>query len=185
MGDNKSGAPTEPDDFDVVEEFGDAPEKQLKKLRAKLKACEEEKTNNLNGWQRAQADVINLKKEQNSLAVAARERGIRDALQGLAPVLDSFHMAQQGKSWETMPPEWKMGMEGIYNQLLNSLSDLGLSLLDPVGQEFDPEEHDSVTLESTNDPALDHHVLKTIQKGLKHQELVIRPAKVVVGKYEK
>lgn len=170
------------DDVEVEAE-DETPRDALKKVREKLKACEAEKAHNLDGWQRAQADVVNVKREFAERETRAYKRGQSELVSAMAPALDSFHMAMQGKGWEDMPREWKVGIEGIYMQLTGVLKEQGLTIIDPLGQEFNPEEHESMSVEAVAEKAQDHQVVKTIQKGLKLDDHVIRPAKVVVGEY--
>ena len=61
---------------------------KLKSLREKLRACEKEKTEYLTGWQRARADFINFKKEEDGRLGRAvqKKRG-----QGVFKILPFFY----------------------------------------------------------------------------------------------
>lgn len=181
MGDHEPELSNE--ELEIVEEDALEPKDQLKKLRTKLKKCEAEKAEHLDGWQRAKADLVNTKRDFADREAKARARGAEDIVERIAPSLDSFHMAMQGKGWESMPKEWKVGIQGIYQQILSVLTEEGLEVLDPTGSEFNPELHESMSVISVEDASQDHVVQQTIQKGLLMNGNLIRPAKVVVGEY--
>ncbi len=156
----------------------------IKKLKARLKEAEEKSKEYLDGWQRAKADFINIRKRdeeaQKEFVKFAKEGVIAD----LIPVLDSFDLAFQNKtSWETLPKDWRIGMESIYNQLLSVLSSHNVSKDTPTGKPFDPNHHDAVGMVPVEDKEHDHIVIETLQSGYNLGEKNIRPAKVKVGEY--
>ena len=156
---------------------------KIKNLREKLKACEAEKQEYLDGWQRAKADLVNLKRTSIEDSKRAQERGCEKILEAIAPVLDSFDMAMSGNAWQNVDATWRKGVESIHTQLLNALSAHGLSIIDPTGTPFNPHEHESVSMEETDDKKKDHTVTQTLQKGLKLGDRVVRPAKVVIATF--
>ena len=95
---------------------------KIKSLREKLKACEAEKKEYLDGWQRAKADTINSKKEWEASRSGLMNLGSEAVVEDLLPVLDSFEMAFKNKEkWEAVDENWRTGVEYIYNQLIESL----------------------------------------------------------------
>jgi len=100
MTDKNSGDSVE---FIEDEDFsGEASVKdKMKKIRDKLKRSEEEKKDNLAGWQRAQADLINYKKQVQAERPTLINKGVESVLLDLLPVIDAFYMAMKNKvSWE-------------------------------------------------------------------------------------
>lgn len=167
----------------IEEEFveeGESPKDAQKKLREKLKDCEAEKQEYLDGWQRTQADMVNSRRLATQRERTAEERGAMRIVESLSAVLDSFESAIAQDSWERVDPEWRKGVEGIYTHLRTILESNGLTFINPTDQPFDPHEHESVSSEPTDDPALDHTVSKTFRMGFKLGDRVIRPAQVVV-----
>ena len=157
----------------------------IKKLRERLKKCQEEKQEYLNGWQRAQADFVNARKrsesEQKEFAAFAAQNLLRELL----PVLDSFDVAFSHKeSWEKAPSEWRAGIEQIYAKLQSLLARSQVVAFDPVGEIFDPREHVSVSSIAVDKKEDEHRIVSVAQKGYKLQEKILRPAHVVVGEYE-
>lgn len=168
---------------EIKEEIGKKNQKKIKDLEDKLKKCEKEKDEYLNGWQRAKADFINFRKErekqQENFVKFSNELIISDIL----PILDSFDLAVK------IEPELVNGIEKINgtlrgmllikSQLLDVLKKYGLEPFDSVGQKFNPEIHEAIAEEIGTDEGL---VLEEILKGYRLYGKVIRPAKVKISK---
>ena len=153
----------------------------LKKLRKDIKEARKEKAEYLDGWQRAKADYQNYKSAEGerlvSYAVNAKER----LIDSLLPALDSFDMAMSNKeAWEKVDANWRTGVEYIYNQFITSLGENGVSTIDKTDVPFDPNLHQSIETEDTDDESKDHTIARIVQNGYKMADRIIRPARVVV-----
>lgn len=178
------------DDFSFEESTDDGDELSskdiVKKLRERLKKAEEERKEYLDGWQRAKADYINSKREEEEerakAALRAKERIIIDLL----PVLDSFELAFANKSaWESVDSNWRIGVEYIHAKLLTVLSEHGVRKIGKVGDVFDPRVHQSVESVLVQREEDNEKVLEVMQAGYTIGERVIRAARVKVGNYQK
>ena len=161
------------------EEDLESPALAMKKLREKLKVCEKEKKEYLDGWQRMRADFANIKKDEDT----RRGEMIKFASEGLVddliPVLDSFAMAFGNKeAWEKVDENWRKGVEYIYAQMYSVLESRGLTEIGKVGEKVDPRTH--VAIEEVPPPTEKEAgtVSEVIQKGYRLHSKVIRPAKV-------
>lgn len=150
----------------------------VKKLRTKLKKCEEEKKEYLDGWQRVKAEGINARKEESARLATARERAVESFIEELLPALDSFDMAFKDASWEKADPKWKQGIEYIHTQLLQVLATRGIESYGEVGEAFDPTCHDAAQKGKGERPGT---ILEVIQRGYKHEQSILRPARVIVA----
>ncbi len=160
------------------------PKEALEKLRQKLKATEAQKQEYLDGWQRAKADFINTRKRDEEHHAQMVKFSNEQLISDLIPVLDSFDMATANKeAWEKAPKEWRMGVEYINSQLLSTLGQYGLTQFNPLGQEFDPKQHDAVETLETDKKEEDNKVLVVLQKGYSLNGKLIRSAKVKTGVY--
>lgn len=152
---------------------------ELAELRAQAgKAAE-----NWDRYVRLNADFDNFKKR------SARERteAIRYANEGLLekliPVIDNFEMAMlaannpQGNSADAL----KTGVSMIATQLRSTLADAGLEEIDAAGKPFDPNLHEAVSQQESNNVP-EGHVLQQLRKGFKLRDRLLRPATVVVAK---
>lgn len=177
------------DDTEVVElEFNEDGEedfkKTLKKIRAELKTAKKERDEYLLGWQRERADFANYKKEEDirraNFSEAMRER----VLSRFLNVLDSFNMAFANKeAWNKVEENWRRGVEYIYSQLNTVFEEFGVKEIGSVGEDFDPNVHQSMELKKTDKKEEHHKISDVIQKGYKLGERVLRPARVNVFEY--
>lgn len=154
---------------------------KIQKLKDRIKELEKEKTEYLDGWQRARADYANLQKTTEEDRRRVRALLEEDWMHKLIPVVDSFQMAFANReAWDKVEPAWRNGVEYIYAQLMSTLESHGLKIFGEVGESFDPTKYEAVSEEETDDQKLDHTIAKVIQKGFILGENVIRPARVVV-----
>lgn len=164
-----------PEDVEIDEEEGVFKDK-ISALRAKLKACEEEKRQHLEEIQRMRADFLNSKRRLEEQLQRDKERITEKHMESLFPLADSFEMAKKGTAWEQADEQWKKGIEGIHNQLLTIFAQNGIEAFSPLGEEFNPHEQEALM-----DNGKDSIVSEVIQKGYRTKDRVIRPAKVAVG----
>lgn len=161
------------------EEDLESPALAMKKLREKLKACEKEKKEYLDGWQRMRADFTNIKKDEET----RRGEMIKFASEGLVddliPVLDSFAMAFGNKeAWEKVDENWRKGVEYIYAQMYSVLESRGLTEIGKVGEKVDPRMHVAIEEVPPQSEKEENTVSEVVQKGYRLHSKVIRPAKV-------
>lgn len=170
---------------DVVfesEEGGDTD--TIKKLRDRLKTCLSEKQEYLDGWQRARADFLNLKKETAAEKERFAKFATEDIIHELLVVVDSFDMAfGNTEVWEKVDKNWRTGVEHIYAQFMEILEHHGVKPIDPKGEMFNPEEHASLEVIKTDKKEEDNMVAEVVQKGYRLRDKVIRAARVKIKQY--
>ena len=158
-------------DNEIVEEF--VPEEDeanpmgvIKKLRDRIKKLEAEKQEYLNGWQRAQADFVNFKKQNEQDRLQMIKFASKSLLEEILPVLESFDMAMANKeAWEKVEKNWRSGVEYIAKQLHTVLTGNGITEINPLGEAFDLTKHEAVSFKSVNKKEDDHKVLTVLKKG--------------------
>ena len=173
-------------DEPLLEDIEESSHTKIKTLQAKLKACETEKTEYLNDLQRAKADFLNARKRLEADKEREKERLIVKHIDKLLPLYDSFYMAMSNEAaWNAVDGEWRKGVESIYTQLQKLLQSYDVVEVDPLGQEFDPLEHEAMAEVPVTDAKFDHTIVSVIQKGFVRtvdgKTELIRPARVTVG----
>ena len=128
---------------------------------------------------RKQAEFENFRKRGEREMQEAYVRARADLLTDLLPVLDNFDLAVQHAD-TTNPDAVREGVHLIHKQLFDSLFRLGLEPIEADGQPFDPELHEAVATEPT-DEAPDHTVLVVLQRGYRLGDRMLRPARVKVA----
>lgn len=154
----------------------------VKKLREKLKKTEEKTQEYLTGWQKERAESVNLRKrleeEKKEFAKYAKE----DIATELMQVLDSFESAFKNKeAWEKVDKNWRVGVEYIHTQLVNVLSNHGVSVVNPLGEDFDPQRDEAIETIAVKDKKQDGRIIEVFSIGYKLNGRIIRAPKVKVG----
>ena len=126
---------------------------------------------------RTAAEFDNFKKRTERDKIASLEFMKADILKSFLPVLDNF-----GRALETDPSgeDFQKGIEMISKQLTDVMVKLGLSEINDEGKGFDPNLHQAV-LHVEDDSVGENIIVKTLQKGYKIGDTVIRPAMVQVA----
>lgn len=153
-------------------------ERQLEEVREQVKAAEARAQENLDRWQRAQADLANFRRRAQFEREEHEKYAVASLVGALLPVLDSFERA-----WDTLPGQfrrltWLSGVAMIHAQLRGVLERVGLQIIDAEGQPFDPAVHEAVDRDEGEGPP---HVVAVLQAGYRLHERVLRPALVKVG----
>ncbi len=146
----------------------------IKKLKEKLKEAEAKTKENMDGWQRAQADFVNLRKRDEDAKMDFLKFANAGLMTELIPVLDSFTLAEAHPGADLLP---------LHKQLIKILKSNGLEESNPLGETFDPNFHEAIGMIKTDKPDEDHKILEVLQKGYIMNGKSLRPAKVKVGEF--
>lgn len=166
--------------IEALDTSGAGLDEQLREVRERLAAAEQEAAENKAGWQRTAADFANFKRrtEQDREATLALANEI--LLRKLLAVVDDFDRAMASMPRELEHLGWIEGLWAIDRKLRLLLESEGLTPIEAVGRPFDPREHEAVVHEETTS-APDGHVMTELQRGYRIRERVLRPAMVAVA----
>lgn len=126
---------------------------------------------------RTAAEFDNYKKRTEREKLSSLEFMKADILKTFLPVLDNFGRALEADAGSE---DFSRGIEMIKKQLTDVMVKLGLSEINDEGKEFDPLLHQAV-LHVEDETVGENIVVKTLQKGYKIGDTVIRPAMVQVA----
>lgn len=153
---------------------------EIAELKASLEKATKEKEEFYERLLRLQAEFDNYKKRTLKEKQADQKYKAQELVTALLPVLDNFERALQVKATE----ETKSLLDGItmvYRQFLDALKEQGVSVIESVGKEFDPNFHHAVMQAEVEDKP-SNTVIEELQKGYMLKDRVIRPAMVKVNK---
>ena len=173
--------PREPEEGQTNEVKQEVTEVEDVETLKKIFAEEKEKAEGyLANWQRAQADFINYKRRSEQEKEEIGKFANATLMLSILPVLDDLERA-----FASIPPRiaqlsWVDGVRLIERKLRASLEAQGLSQIEALGQQFDPNLHEAVMYSKGKEGV----VVEELQKGYKLHDRVIRHAIVVVGKGE-
>lgn len=140
------------------------------KLRAELDESKDK-------YLRLMAEYDNFRKRsaKERLELSATVKG--NTISEILPVFDNFERALAA---ETQDTAYKQGVEMIFKQFGDMLAKLGVEVIDPIGQTFDPNIANAVNqIEDEN--LGENEVAQVFQKGYKIGDKVIRYAMVAVA----
>src|SRR3989344_1056407 len=173
----ESGEIGEGDDIDLAANA-------IQKLKKKLPACEKDRQEYLDGWQRSKADFVNARREEEEVRKKIFAAAQEETLLSIVPVADSFELAFANKeAWAAVPEGWRKGVEYINAQLLKALQDNGLTEVAPLGEPFDPARHESVGSVPVSKKEDHDTVIEVLAKGYALNGKIVRPPRVKIGLY--
>ena len=153
---------------------------ELEKLSQALAESEERARNHWDQYLRAVADLENVRKRAARDVEAANRYGLEKFAQELLPVRDSLELAVQnaGRADARSLAE---GQEATLKLLNKALEKLGVTVIDPAGEPFDPARHDAMMMQASA-TAEPNSVLKVVQPGYELNGRLLRPARVIVAR---
>lgn len=147
-------------------------------LEARLAEAESKSAEYLDGWQRSRAEFMNYKnrieRDQALTAEMMRAQNIKKFL----PVVDDLERALANRPAEA--EAWVNGIELVYRKLLAVLDGEGVKQIEAMGQPFDPNLHEAISMEAV-DGFESGQVIGVVQQGYRLGDRVIRPAMVRVA----
>src|SRR6185312_12573728 len=141
-----------------------------------LARAQRERDEYLDLARRAQADFENYRKRAAKEAAAAGERARSGLVRELLPVVDNLERAlASAVEGEQHLAE---GVRLVHSELIAVLERNGVHQFDPVGERFDPTEHEALSVRNDGEPGV---VLEVVERGYRANGAVLRPARVVVS----
>lgn len=154
----------------------------MEKLETELQAARLEALAARQDMLRMQADMENLRKRLLREHEKGRLRTLERFMIDLLPVRDSLERGLDAANDPAATVEaLTQGKQLIMKMLTKAMGDHGLQTIDPVGEAFDPEKHEAMTM-LTSDQHADNTVIDVLEKGYQLHDRLIRPAKVVVSR---
>ncbi|WP_062050030.1 nucleotide exchange factor GrpE [Bacillus sp. JCM 19034] len=129
---------------------------------------------------RTQADYDNFRRRSREEKEAAAKYKSQSVIETILPVLDNFERALLVEPESEEAKTILQGMEMIYRQLQDTLSNEGVSAIETEGQSFDPLLHQAV-MQVEEDGFESGQIVEELQKGYKLKDRVLRPAMVKVN----
>ena len=132
--------------------------------------------------QRTQADFENFRKRMTRDVRAAEARGMGRLARELLPALDNLDRAIAAVEACDDEQEHHLtkGIRLVQSELANALARAGIEAYAAKGELFDPVHHEAVA-QTPVDGAQSGSIVEVLQSGYRLNELVLRPARVVVA----
>jgi len=132
---------------------------------------------------RAEAEMQNMQRRTARDVENAHKFGVERFLQSLLPVVDSLEKAIESAEQASGGAEDAIA-EGVvlcHKLLLDVLNKENIEVIDPIGEPFDPNEHQAMSM--VENPDMEpNSVFAVVQKGYKLNGRLVRAAMVMVSK---
>ncbi|MFT4608888.1 MAG: molecular chaperone GrpE [Chitinophagales bacterium] len=131
---------------------------------------------------RLKAEMENNRKRAIRDVENAHKFALKNFTEALLPVIDSMDMGQQAAAAENASLESIVeGTNMTITMFVQVLEKHGLKRLNPVGEKFDPEQHQAISM-IVDENVKSNHIISVMQKGFSLNERLVRPAMVIVAK---
>jgi molecular chaperone GrpE len=128
-----------------------------------------------------QAEVQNVRRIAAQEVTRARLYGAESLAREFLSVGDNLQRAVDSSVEGTDLSSMKEGLELTFKSFESALKLAGITSIDPVDENFDPEKHEALSL-IEDESKEENTVIEVVQKGFMILDRVLRPAKVIVSK---
>ena len=168
------------------DEFVEAPveeivDDELLQMEKALMKAEDELVKHRDAMLRMQAEMDNLRKRLIRDLEKSRKFALERVMKDMLQVRDSLELGLETDSGSATAEQLREGQALTFKMLNKVLQDHDLELIDPVGEAFNPEFHQAMTV-LPSEEFEDNSVMEVLQKGFKLHDRLIRPAMVVVSR---
>lgn len=129
---------------------------------------------------RLMAEFDNYRKRTEKEKAGMYAMGAKDVVEKILPVVDNFERGFSLVAEEDAEDPFTEGMQKIYKQLMTTLTDLGVTPIEAVGKEFDPNLHNAV-MHVDDESVGENIVVQEFQKGYMYKDSVVRHSMVQVA----
>lgn len=170
---------TERTEADAVDGGGSGATPSMEEMLAEMEQIRRDASEMLDQLQRARAEFANYRRRQEQEQELLRQRATERLVTRLLPVADDFERALRSVPEEIAQNRWIEGVRLVERKLWNVLEGEGISVMESLGQPFDPSRHEAVMVDEEAGSA--DTVIEEFQRGYFVNDSVLRPAMVKVG----
>lgn len=129
---------------------------------------------------RQMAEFDNFRKRTEKEKSQMFDSGASTMVEKILPVVDDFERGLAAMSEADKESSFAQGMEMIYKKLMGILEQAGVTAIEAVGKEFDPNFHNAV-MQTASEEYESGAIAQELQKGYMYKEKVIRHSMVIVA----
>ena len=130
-------------------------------------------------YMRTFAEFDNFRKRTEKEKAAMFEVGAKSIIEKILPIVDSFERGLATLTEEEKSQPFADGMDKVYKKMVKALEEAGVTPIEAVGKEFDPNLHNAV-MHGEDDSMGENIVAEEYQKGYMYRETVVRYSMVKV-----
>lgn len=151
---------------------------EIAKLHQELEAAQAKANENWELYLRGQAEADNQRRRYEKQVEDAHKFSVQRFAEAILPVADSLEMGMQAQG---DADSLRQGMDLTLKQFVSVMEKFKMEAINPLGQPFNPEQHQAVGMQPH--PDYDNNTVSLVmQKGYTLNGRTIRPAMVMVSK---
>jgi molecular chaperone GrpE len=154
----------------------------LQSMALALEVSKAKASENYDLYLRSVAEMENIRRRSADEVTKAHKYAIESFAEAMVPVRDSLEMALKVEN--PTVASLLEGVEATLRQLAGAFDRNRLIELNPVGEKFDPNKHQAISMvpgASTKPPVPANHIVAVLQKGYLINDRILRPALVTVA----
>lgn len=165
---------------ETVEETPAKAEEKKEKKKSKKKDKKDEKIEELNDrLLRNMAEFENFRNRSEKEKAAKFDMGAKNVVEKVLPIVDNFERGLAAVPEEEQGNAFVKGMEAVYKQFTTVLEEIGVTPIEAVGKEFDPNLHNAV-MHDEDETKEANIISEEFQKGYMYKDSVVRHSMVKV-----
>jgi molecular chaperone GrpE len=162
-----------------IGEFTDDSKSLIGELNTEdIEKLEKENHDLKNKWQRALADYQNLERRTQVEISQRVSSKTNDLLLNFLNIYEDFIRAENSLSNEKIDTS---GIQAVIKNMENLLAENNIKPIDAVGEIFDPQIHEAVSIIEDN-TVDDGTITQEVSKGYIAGKAILKPSKVIVSK---
>ena len=171
---------TENADAEASEADSEDPDKKKSFFKKKKDKKDEQIEELTDKVKRQMAEFDNFRKRTEKEKSQMYDMGAKTIVEKILPVIDNFERGLAAVPEDNKEDAFVVGMDKIYRQMLTVLEEAGVTPIEAVGAEFDPNFHNAVM--HVEDETLGENVVaEELQKGYMYRDTVVRHSMVKVA----
>ena len=128
---------------------------------------------------RQMAEFENFRKRTEKEKSQMYDMGSKSIIEKILPVIDNLERGLAAVPAEGKEDPFVVGMDKVYRQMLAELETVGVTVIEAVGQEFNPDFHNAV-MQVESQEYESGMIAQELQKGYMYKDTVVRYSMVAV-----
>jgi molecular chaperone GrpE len=153
---------------------------EIEILRNEFDALQQQSAEYLDGWQRERAEFANYKKRMERERQQLQHNIVGNIIRKYLEILDDLERVLQNQPADSDGASWAEGIELVNRKFLSALEAEGVVPMEVAGQQFDPNLHEAISQEPSEDLE-SGQIIDVVRNGYLIGERVLRPAIVRVA----
>ncbi len=130
---------------------------------------------------RLSAEIQNMNRRNQAERESASKYRSQNLAKGILPAIDNLERALELAANDESSQQLIKGIEMVHASLIKALDEEGVEIVDPMGELFDPNFHQSVSSVPVEEGQQAEEVVQVFQKGYVLKDRVLRPAMVIIA----